>query len=64
MPDHKRLIILDSLKKQVYNQIRAAHANGFFHLDLKWQHPHSRKKGYLHAHMDGWIAYEASNYVI
>lgn len=37
MPDNKRLIILYSLKKQIFNQLRAAHANGFFHLDLKWR---------------------------
>ncbi|MEH6504581.1 MAG: lipopolysaccharide kinase InaA family protein [Cycloclasticus sp.] len=33
----KRAIILDSIKQQLFAQLRAAHAAGFFHLDLKWR---------------------------
>lgn len=33
----QRTIILNSIKQQLFAQLRAAHAAGFFHLDLKWR---------------------------
>ncbi|MEO1889226.1 MAG: lipopolysaccharide kinase InaA family protein [Cycloclasticus sp.] len=37
MPTKQRLNVLNSLKQQLFDQLRTAHDNGFFHLDLKWR---------------------------
>ena len=37
MPNSERRLILNSLKEQLFQQIRTAHDTGLFHLDLKWR---------------------------
>lgn len=37
MPKNERLLILKSLKDQLFEQLKTAHKTGMFHLDLKWR---------------------------
>ena len=37
MPKDERHVILNSIKKALFEQIKLAHRAGIFHLDLKWR---------------------------
>jgi len=45
MPKQQARHVFDSLKEQLFQQIRTAHNAGFFHLDLKWRNILIQKNG-------------------
>ena len=45
MPKQQARRVFNSLKEQLFQQLRTAHNAGFFHLDLKWRNILIQKKG-------------------